>query len=157
MLSGGGLDPGKRGNRLRRQHFLMQKKEVYVRSLIAVAAALTVVPLAVGARSGSSSALTMQVPAYKVLYGHHVALSGRLWGADHAGRAVVIDARRYGASAPRPIATVRTDAAGRWTLTVTPRIQTRYQARAGTTLGPAITVGVAPAVAVTALRSGRLL
>ena len=65
-----------------------KKKEAYVRSLIAVAAALLAVPLAVGARADGSSALTMKVPAYKVLYGHHVVLSGRLWGADHAGRAV---------------------------------------------------------------------
>ena len=127
-----------------------------MRSLIAVAAALMVVPLAVGAGTGSSSALTMKVPAYKVLYGHGVVVAGRLWGTNHAGRAVVIDSRPYGASAPHRILTVRTDAAGRWSFRAHPRIQTRYQAHAGSTLGPAITMGVAPAVGVTMLPSGRL-
>jgi hypothetical protein len=127
-----------------------------VRSLIAVAAALMVVPLAVSARPGSSSALTMKVSAYKVLYGHGVKVTGRLWGTNHAGRTVVIAARPYGASAPHRLLTVRTDAAGRWSFRAHPRIQTRYQARVGSTMGPAITMGVAPAVSVTALPSGRL-
>ena len=127
-----------------------------MRYLVAVAAALMVIPLAVGARTGSSSALTMKVSAHKVLYGHGVKVSGRLWGTNHAGRKVVIVARPYGASAPHRLLTVRTDAAGRWSFRAHPRIQTRYQARVGSTLGPAITMGVAPAVAVTALPSGRL-
>ena len=98
-----------------------------MRSLIAVAAALMVIPLAVGARSGSSSALTMKVYAYKVLYGHGVMVSGRLWGTNQAGRMVVIDARPYGASAPHRLLTVRTDAAGRWSFRAHPTIQTRYR------------------------------
>jgi hypothetical protein len=125
--------------------------------LIAVGVAgVLLVPIAAAARPGSPSALTMKVSTHRVLYGHRVVLSGRVWGRDHAGRRVTIDARAYGASAPHVLAVVASDATGRWSHAVRPRIQTAYQARAGGTMGPRITIGVAPAVSVTPLASGRL-
>ena len=128
-----------------------------MRTLIAaVVAGVLLAPLAAAARPGSPSALTMKVSTHKVLYGHHVVLSGRLWGRNHAGRQVTIEARAYGASAPHVLAVSATDAKGRWAFTAGPRIQTAYQAHAGATIGPPITIGVAPAVAVTPLSSGRL-
>jgi hypothetical protein len=126
-----------------------------MRILLAVAAGLVMLPLAAGARS-SPSALTMKVTSHKVLYGHTIMLSGRLWGQSHANRSVEIDARPYGTSAPHRVAAVRTDATGRWTYTVSPKIMTRYQARAGATTGPGITLGVAPAISVATAASGRL-
>jgi len=128
-----------------------------VRTLIAVVVAgALLVPFAAAARPGSTSALTMKVSTHKVLYGHHVVLSGRLWGRDHAGRQLTVDARAYGASAPHVVAVLRTDATGRWSFAPRPRIQTSYQARAGAITGPRVTIGVAPAVSVTPLSSGRL-
>ena len=128
-----------------------------MRTLIAVAVAgALLVPIAAAARTGSPSAMTMKVSTHKVLYGHHVVLSGRLWGRDHADRRVTIDTRAYGASAPHVLAVVTTDGSGRWSLAARPRIQTAYQARAGATMGPRITIGVAPSVSVTPLASGRL-
>jgi len=128
-----------------------------VRILLPVAVALMVIPLAVGARTGSPSALTMKVSSYKVLYGHRVLVSGRLWGADHAGRTVVVDARPYGASAPHRAATVVTDTAGRWQFLAGPKIQTRYTAHAGKTIGRSVTIGVEPAMSVEQLASGRVI
>jgi hypothetical protein len=132
-------------------------KEAYVRTLIAVVVAgVLLAPLAAAARPGGPSAMTVKVSTHKVLYGHRVVLRGRLWGRDHAGRKVTIDARAYGASAPRVLAVVSTDATGRWSFGARPRIQTAYQAHAGATAGPRMTIGVAPAVFVTPLAGGRL-
>jgi hypothetical protein len=132
-------------------------KEAHVRFLIAaVVAGVLLAPLAAAARPGSPSAMTMKVSTHKVLYGHHVVITGRLWGNNHAGRQVTVEARAYGASAPHVLAVLATDANGRWAFTAGPRIQTAYQARAGTTMGPRITIGVAPLMTVTPLASGNL-
>src|SRR4051794_12750650 len=98
----------------------------------------------------------MKVSTHKVLYGHHVVLTGRVWGRNHAGREVTIEARVYGSSAPRTVALVVTAADGRWSFGAAPRLQTAYQARLGALTGPRITIGVAPAVAVASRADGTL-
>jgi len=127
-----------------------------VRISLAVIAGLLLVPLAAASRSATPSTLTMKVSTHKVLYGHEVLLSGRLWGARHAGRSVVLAAWPYGDSAPHRLAVVRTDTNGRGTFLANPRLRTVYQPHVAATSGPRVAIGVAPAVSVRTLPSGRL-
>jgi hypothetical protein len=100
--------------------------------------------------------LTIAAPN-RVLYGHRLMLSGRLLNG-RAGQQISIVARPYGQSAPRKIATVKTTAGGRWSLSVKPRIQTAYQARWASAQSSArINVGVQPLVTVTELGDGSVM
>jgi hypothetical protein len=91
--------------------------------------------------------LTMRPLAFKVLYGHHVTLTGTL-SPGVAGRRVAIIATKYGRHAVR-IATVTTHRDGRFFLTVAPRIMTTYQARLGIVRPSApMTVGVRPLMSI---------
>jgi hypothetical protein len=98
--------------------------------------------------------LTIDAPHTKVLYGRAITLSGRLVNGN-AGQTISIEARAYGRSAPREIASVKTTAGGRWSLVVKPAIQTAYRARWGSTQSSApFTVGVQPFVSVRELGNG---
>lgn len=93
-------------------------------------------------------ALTLEPADFKVLYGHSTTLSGRLWNG-HAGEAIVVEEWLYGSSSPRRLATVRTGAHGTWSIKVSPRKQTIYQALWGTLHASARErVGVAPAISL---------
>jgi len=133
-----------------------------VRMLIVSLVALAAIPPALAARSGSHSTLSLSADSYRVLYGHATVISGRLRGEAVAGRRIVIDARRYGTSAPLRAATVRTAPDGSWSVRVKPVIRTTYQAhtaaqgRNGSVFSRRIAVGVAPSVSVNELPNGRL-
>jgi hypothetical protein len=91
--------------------------------------------------------LTMQPAAFKVLYGHHVTLTGRLLPGV-AGRRVEIYASPYGSGAVR-VATVTTGRGGHFSVSVMPRIMTTYQARMGIIRPSApTTVGVRPLMTI---------
>jgi hypothetical protein len=98
----------------------------------------------------------MSVSSHKALYSYRVTLSGKLSGGLVAGRSVKIDAWPYGSSAPYLVSTVRTNRTGVWSLRVKPRLQTTYQAHAGSISGPPVIVGVAPEMSVTVLANGRI-
>jgi hypothetical protein len=100
--------------------------------------------------------LTIEPASFKVLYGHHVALSGRLLNGG-AGTRVAILAHPYGHSAPVRVASVTTRAGGRYSLFTQPKIQTTYVARLadGNTSKPVV-VGVRPAMSVHELHNGNL-
>ena len=72
--------------------------------------------------------LTIATPAYKVLFGKPVRLSGQLLNGT-AGQTISIEAQPYGSSASRVIAKVKTTENGRWTYAAKPSIQTSYRAR----------------------------
>ena len=92
--------------------------------------------------------LTLVPADFKILYGHSTTLSGRLWNG-HAGEAIVIEEWSYKASSPRRLATVHTGAHGTWSIRVSPRKQTTYQALWGTLHASARErVGVAPAISL---------
>lgn len=124
-------------------------------ALVVVLAAVAAVPSALAARP-SNPALSLSAGSYRVLYGHATVISGRLVGAAVANQRIVVDARRYGTSAPLRAATVRTSSEGRWSLRVTPVIRTMYEAHSGSVTSRRIAVGVAPAVSVKELPNGRL-
>jgi hypothetical protein len=131
-------------------------KEETVRISLAVIVAMLLIPAAAATRPAAPSALTMKVSTHKVLYGHRVTLSGRVWGPNHAGRPVVLDAWPYGDSAPHRLTAVLTDPTGRWKFPASPRIRTVYQAVLGSTAGPRVAIGVAPAMSVQTTARGRL-
>lgn len=103
-----------------------------------------------------TESLTMAGSASKVLFGHPVMLSGRLMNG-HAGEHVSIIARPYGLKVVK-LATVRINSTGRFTLAVTPTVQTTYQAHfAGVQTSGGVTVGVRPPLTVHELTNGRLV
>jgi hypothetical protein len=83
-----------------------------------------------------------------------MTLAGRLSGTHAARKAVTIDAWPYGRSAPVPIAVVQTNAHGRFSVPVKPRIRTTYWARSGSATSRKLTVGVAPALQLKVLANG---
>jgi hypothetical protein len=101
-------------------------------------------------------ALTIDAASSKVLYGHKLMLSGLLMNG-RAGETISIDAWPYGRSAPLRLASVKTDASGRWSLAVKPKTQTSYQARwAAAQASARFTVGVRPVVSIRELGNGNV-
>ena len=114
------------------------------------AIAILVVP---AAQAASKPALTINVPGFKVLYGHELTLSGRLTNGI-SGQPVAVFSRRYGNAKLTRLAVVKTGAAGHWSFKVKPAINTTYQARVGSTVSRSLTIGVKPAVTVSQLGDG---
>jgi hypothetical protein len=127
-----------------------------VHKLVILLAGLVLVPSAMGARGGAPQTLSMSGSSARVLYGHSVTLTGRLKGRLIAGKKVTLDARPYGASAPHIAATASTNVNGAYVFKLRPKIQTAYQAHAGSPTSPKLTVGVSPVIAVTVLANGRV-
>ena len=125
-----------------------------VRTPLILLAALVLVPSAFARTTRPT--LTISASSSRVLYGHTVTLRGTLRQGLAAGRAVKIEAWRYGRSAPRRIAVVKTSIDGGWTLHVRPSLRTSYQAASATLTSRPVVVGVAPAVTVRLLSNGRL-
>jgi hypothetical protein len=99
--------------------------------------------------------LTLEPQAYKVQYGHSLHLSGHLIGG-RAGEVVALYEQRYG-HAPSRVTRVLIGKDGRFTMLVTPTIQTTYEARVGHELASRpVTVGVKPAMTIDELANGRL-
>lgn len=125
-----------------------------MRTLLISFAALVLVPSAFA--GATRPTLTIAASSSRVLYGHTVTLRGTLSQGLAVGRAVKIEAWRYGRSAPRRIAVVRTTINGTWTLRVHPSLRTSYRAASATATSAPVVVGVAPALRVRVLANGRL-
>jgi hypothetical protein len=119
--------------------------------LVVAIAALSVT----AAQAATHPALTLSVSGAKVLYGHTLAVSGRL-STGKAGKIVTLLSRRFGTSAPTEIATVKTGAGGRWSRRIKPTIETSYQARSGSAVSRSVEVDVKPAVTVSQLGDGTI-
>jgi hypothetical protein len=136
------------------------KEDSTVRTLLVFLAGLTLVAVAstTGALAAPapSHALSLKVSSYRVLYGHSMTVSGRLYGPHAAGRAVSVTAWPYGRSAPVKVATVRTASDGRFTYQASPRIRTTYWAKVGPTTSRKVVVGVAPALTMKVLSNGHV-
>jgi hypothetical protein len=114
-----------------------------------------VVLSATAAQAASNPAITFNVSAFKVLFGHKLTLSGRT-ASGHAGQPVSIFSRRYGNTGMTKIATTKTHAGGAWSYKITPSISTTYQARLGAVISRNLTIGVKPAVTVSQLGDGTI-
>ncbi len=126
-----------------------------MRTFIVLAVTVALASQVASAQAAGGRSTTFRVSSLRVLYGHTVTLTGRL--ASHtAGRHVAIIRRPYGRTTPMPAAVVVTRGGGYWSYRARPPIQTTYQARVGSSLSRAVTIGVQPAVSVRELGAGRL-
>jgi hypothetical protein len=91
----------------------------------------------------------------QVVHGGRVALSGAVTGGA-TGVPVTILAAHYGASSYTPIGTTFSRSAGSYVFYVRPTTGTSYEASANGGTTPPVTIGVRPAVTLTALRQARL-
>jgi hypothetical protein len=120
------------------------------RSIITTAA---LVPLTLVAITGAGEAakpapasLTIAADHASVKFGAGVTLSGKLSGANVAGRAVHVQEDVYPLSAFGNTGSATTNAGGDWTLAVKPTANTRYRAGSGKVDSPTVDVMVRPAI-----------
>jgi hypothetical protein len=106
-----------------------------------LALALALVPAAsVAAATGP-----MHATRPDIVFGGGVVLSGKF---DHgqADQSVVLVAKQHGEASYSSVALLATKAGGRWSLRVTPTIETSYEASSLTEQTPALTIKVRPRV-----------
>jgi hypothetical protein len=113
-------------------------------SLAVVAAAFPVAADAShkpGHQGGGGQQPSLTAAPNPVVFGSTTRLSGRLTGANNAGRPVILQ------GAPHPftsfnnnVATATTDSAGRYSFTRRPRLHTRYRVSIDGVLSPLVTV-----------------
>jgi hypothetical protein len=125
----------------------MRKLSVLVVAIAVLSATAT--------QAASNPAITFNVSAFKVLFGHKLTLSGRA-ASGSAGQPVSIFSRRYGNAAMTKLATTKTHTGGTWSYKIKPSISTTYQARLGATISRNLTIGVKPAVTVSQLGDGTI-
>jgi hypothetical protein len=126
-----------------------------VRTLLALIAVSAAVVIPTASATTQKVVVTLNPSTVKVLYGHHVTLSGRVYGKA-PGAAVTLLAWHHNASAPVKVAVVHTDRKGRYSFKVLPARQTQYKVRDAATLSRAITVGVEPSLALKEMGDGRI-
>ncbi len=121
-------------------------------SLVAVTAAVLVLPTAQAAQAPVTS---LSASAFQVRYGNALTFAGRV--SDHqAGVPVSVFSRPFTKSGFARVATVTTDADGRWAVELKPSIATAYQARLGGRESRTLSVAVRPALSLVLLDNGGL-
>jgi hypothetical protein len=95
-------------------------------SLVFLAAVATTTVLVAGA-TAARPAVTISASRPTVVYGGSVALSGKV-STNNAGESVQVMADVYPATTFSALSPINTTAGGHWTDTVTPTVQTSYQA-----------------------------
>jgi hypothetical protein len=111
----------------------------------ALAAAATAAPLA--------TTLTLTATPTTVAYGKAVALNGVL-STQKANQTIKVTGTECGQQASKTIANVKTNATGAYTASVTPTVNTTYQAAQKTIKSPTLAVTVAPVVKLQRVRRG---
>jgi hypothetical protein len=97
---------------------------------------------------GGSGNLTLTAQPTTIVSGKPVTLSGKLTGANNAGRSVSLRADPFPFDTFANAATATTNAQGDYSLTQHPTANTRYQARRGNDESAIVTVLVRPAVSL---------
>jgi len=111
----------------------------------ALAAAATAAPLA--------TTLTLTATPTAVAYGKAVALNGVL-STHRANQNVKVAATECGQTTSKTVGTVKTNASGAYTMSVTPTVNTSYVATQKGTKSPAVAVTVAPVLKLVRVRRG---
>jgi hypothetical protein len=111
--------------------------------------------VAVSAQGGGQGRLVLSPAQFKVLFGHELTLSGTL-GGGRPGQRITIDASPYGPYGATTIGSAITNAKGQFSFRAKPRIETTYQAHTSAATSNPVTVGVAPALAVSELGNGHI-
>ena len=113
-------------------------------SAIAGLAALTAIPLAAQAAKPTQGAPTLGARPDPVVFGHAVALSGKLTGAKAAGKNVVLEADEFPFEGSfHNVGNATTNNGGQYSLGTKPAKNTRYRARQGNQTSPVVTELVA--------------
>lgn len=111
----------------------------------ALAAAATAATLA--------TTLTLTATPTSVAYGKAVALNGVL-STKQANQNVKVAATECGQNTSKTVGSVKTNSTGAYTMTVTPIVNTSYQASQKTTKSPTVAVTVAPTLKLVKVRRG---
>jgi hypothetical protein len=109
----------------------------------------------VGAATAATLATTLTLTATPttITYGKAVALNGVL-STHKANQNVKVDATECGQNGSKTIGTAKTNSTGAYTMSVTPIVNTSYQATQKTTKSPAVAVTVAPALKLVRVKRG---
>jgi hypothetical protein len=99
-----------------------------------------------GGGGGGTGNLTLTAQPTTIVSGRPVTLSGKLTGANSAGRSVTLRADPFPFDAFANAAMATTNAQGDYSLTQKPTVNTRYQARRGNEESAIATVLVRPSV-----------
>jgi len=102
-------------------------------------AALAALPIATGGAVQPSHHLTLTSSPNPVVFFRTVALSGKLSGSNHAGRAVTIQKDRFPYDHFVNAGTATTSSSGAFAFTAHPPSNTRYRAKVGGTTSPVVT------------------
>jgi hypothetical protein len=118
-------------------------KRVTATGLALAATALTMVPVAGGAKPPKQkNSLTIAAAPNPVVFGRATAVSGRLSGNKHAGQTVSLQADPYPYDRFAGVAGAVTAANGDVSFQQRPRLNTRYRLRRGSTDSTVLTVAV---------------
>ncbi|HYI37512.1 MAG TPA: hypothetical protein VEX39_12935 [Thermoleophilaceae bacterium] len=121
-------------------------------SLALGAAALALTPAAAGAqkppKTPKGGKLTLAATPNPITYGGAVTLSGKLNGRANGGQAVSVQSDPYPFAAFKTIATATTTAAGDYSLTQRPLVNTRYRSIWAAELSGVADVQVRPRVSL---------
>ena len=119
-----------------------------------ILAAIAVVGAALAAAATAASVtLTLTATPTTVVYGKAVTLNGVL-SSHKANQPVKVDGTACGTTSAKTVATVKTNATGAYTATVTPTVGTTYQASQKNIKSPTVAVTVSPVVKLQRVRRG---
>jgi len=124
-----------------------------MRRFVVLLVLLTAIAIAGTAQAAGGPSSTLQLSADRVLYGNHVAVTGRL-SSHESGQHVGILVRPYGETA-RTV-TITTRDGGYWSFRPVPTKTTTYRVRIGSHDSGALTVGVQPRVSIDELGNGKI-
>jgi hypothetical protein len=113
--------------------------------LIAAAGLVALAAPALGAKPEAKN-LTIDATPTTIKYGGTVVLTGKLTGANNAGRSVTIEQDVYPLDTFTNAGTATTTATGDWTFGHKPTANTRYRARSGNAESKTVDVMVRPAI-----------
>jgi hypothetical protein len=103
----------------------------------------------------AGAAVTIAPSSGTAIARHAVTLAGKV-ASGHANESVAVYAQRFGGGSFVSVATVLTDAAGRWSLVVHPPIGTAYKSIWNGSTSNVATVAVRPGVTIRALSRHRI-
>jgi hypothetical protein len=118
-------------------------------ALITAAVLAVFAPAAVATHKpghGTAGNLTIAATPTTVKFGAAVTLSGKLTGPNNTGRTVTVRQDPFPVDTFAEAGSATTNATGDWSLTQTPAVNTRYQARSGGEESAVVDVMVRPAI-----------
>jgi hypothetical protein len=119
-----------------------------MRTSLAFLAAVATATVLVAGATAAKPAVTISASRPTVVYGGSVTLSGKV-SNNNAGESVQVMAEAYPATTFSALGSVNTTAGGKWTDTVTPTVQTSYEAHWKAATSRTVTIKVRPMITLT--------